>query len=94
MDNAIVNMIAEYTINCIKKDSTGHITHVGVDHEIVDIHKVAERIWSRQGIYYINAMGIRVRVLAMKRADNNEPYLTTAANKNLPNNIKFLPRCG
>lgn len=87
-------MIAEYTINCIKKDSKGAITHVGIDKEVVDIHTIAERIWSRQAIYYINAMGIRVRVLAMKRPENDEPYLTTAANKNLPNNIKFLPKCG
>ncbi|HET6591156.1 MAG TPA: DUF3892 domain-containing protein [Candidatus Nitrosocosmicus sp.] len=87
-------MIAEYTINCIKKDSKGTITHVGVDQEIVDIQTIAERIWSKQAIYYINAMGIRVRVLAMKRTDSGEPYLTTAANKNLPNNIKFLPKCG
>ena len=88
-----VNMIAEYTINCIKKDSNGIITHVGVDQEIIDIHTVAERIRSRQAIYYINAMGIRVRVLVMKKDDNDQPYLTTAAIKNLPNNIKFLPKC-
>lgn len=89
-----VNMIAEYTINCIKKDSKGIITHVGVEQEIFDIHTVAQKIWSRQAIFYINAMGIRVRVLAMKRSDNDEPYLTTAAKKDLPNNIKFLPKCG
>lgn len=86
-------MSVEYTINCIKKDPSGTITHVGVEREMIDVRTVAEKIWSRQAIYYINAMGIRIRVFAMRKADNNEPYLTTAANKNLPNNMKFLPKC-
>ena len=86
-------MTIEYIITCIRKNSQGIITHVGIEQQVIDIQTVAERIWAREANYYTIAMGIRVKVFAMRNSDTNDPYLTTAANDKLPNNLKFLPKC-
>ena len=86
-------MTSEYIISCIKKDDQGNIVKVGIDGEIFDIKTIAEKILTRENSYFIIAMGIRVRVFAMRDPLSNELYLTSTTNKKLPNSLNFLPRC-
>ena len=86
-------MTSEYIISCIKKDDQGNIVKVGIDGEIFDIKTIAEKILTKENSYFIIAMGIRVRVFAMRDPLSNELYLTSTTNKKLPNSLNFLPRC-
>lgn len=86
-------MTSENIISCIKKDDQGNIVKVGIDGEIFDIKTIAEKILTRENSYFIIAMGIRVRVFAMRDPLSNELYLTSTTNKKLPNSLNFLPRC-
>lgn len=86
-------MIPELVISCVKKNNQGNIVQVGIDGEIFDVNTIAERIWAREYAYFAIAMGIRVRVFAMRDPVSNEPYLTTTTNQKLPNSLNFLPKC-
>ena len=86
-------MTSEYVISCIIKNDQGNIEKVGIDGEIFDVKTIAEKILSRENSYFIIAMGIRVRVFAMRDPLSNELYLTSTTNEKLPNSLNFLPRC-
>ena len=86
-------MTSEYVISCIKKNDQGIIVKVGIDGEIYDVKTIAEKILARENSYFIIAMGIRVRVFAMRDPLSNELYLTSTTNEKLPNSLNFLPRC-
>ena len=86
-------MTTEYVISCIKKNDQGIIVKVGIDGEIYDVKTIAEKILARENSYFIIAMGIRVRVFAMRDPLSNELYLTSTTNEKLPNSLNFLPRC-
>lgn len=86
-------MTSEYIISCIKKNDQGKIEQVGIDGELFDVKTIAEKILSRENSYFINAMGIRLRVFAVRDPHSNELYLSSTTNKKLPNSLNFLPRC-
>lgn len=86
-------MTSEYVISCIIKNDQGNIEKVGIDGEIFDVKTIAEKILSRENLYFIIAMGIRVRVFAMRDPLSNELYLTSTTNQKLPNSLNFLPKC-
>ena len=86
-------MTSEYIISCIIKNDQGNIEKVGIDGEIFDVKTIAEKILSRENSYFIIAMGIRVRVFAMRDRISNELYLTSTTNQKLPNSLNFLPKC-
>jgi hypothetical protein len=86
-------MTSEYVISCIIKNDQGNIEKVGIDGEIFDVKTIAEKILSRENSYFIIAMGIRVRVFAMRDPLSNELYLTSTTNQKLPNSLNFLPKC-
>jgi hypothetical protein len=86
-------MTSEYVISCIIKNDQGNIEKVGIDGEIFDVKTIAEKILSRENSYFIIAMGIRVRVFAMRDQLSNELYLTSTTNQKLPNSLNFLPKC-
>lgn len=83
----------ELIISCIKKNQYGVITHVGIDNKLYDVESIAEQIWNNKKAYFTNVMGMRIRVNAFRLPETNKPYLTTAKNTNMPNNLKFLPVC-
>jgi Protein of unknown function (DUF3892) len=86
-------MISEYIISCVKKNDQGDIVKVGIDGELFDVKTIAEKILARENSYFIIAMGIRVRIFAMRDPRSNELYLTSTTNEKLPNSLNFLPRC-
>jgi hypothetical protein len=86
-------MTSEYVISCIIKNDQGNIVKVGIDGQIFDVKTIAEKILSRENSYFIIAMGIRVRVFAMRDPLSNELYLTSTTNQKLPNSLNFLPKC-
>lgn len=85
--------MAELLITCIKKDSSGNIVSVGIDNEVFDVNTIAKKIWDMENSYFTLAMGIRVKVFALRHPDTNEPYLSTSPNIKLPNSLNFLPKC-
>lgn len=86
-------MTSEYIISCVKKNDQGNIVKVGIDGELFDVKTIAEKILARENSYFIIAMGIRVRIFAMREPHSNELYLTSTTNEKLPNSLNFLPRC-
>jgi hypothetical protein len=86
-------MPSEYIISCIKKNDQGSIVKVGIDGELFDVKTIAEKILARENSYFIIAMGIRLRIFAMRNRHSNELYLTSTTNEKLPNSLNFLPRC-
>ena len=86
-------MPSEYIISCIKKNDQGSIVKVGIDGELFDVKTIAEKILARENSYFIIAMGIRLRIFAMRDRRSNELYLTSTTNEKLPNSLNFLPRC-
>ena len=85
--------MTELVITCVKKNPQGIVLQVGIDGDIFDVKTIAEKIWSRENTYFTIANGMRVRVFALRHPSTNEPYLSTTTNSNLPNNLKFLPKC-
>lgn len=85
--------MTELLITCVKKNTQGIIVQVGINGNIFDVKTIAQKIWSRENTYFTIANGIRVRVFAIRRPSNGEPYLTTTTNLKLPNNLKYLPKC-
>ena len=86
-------IMTELLITCVKKNAQGNILQVGINGDIFDVKTIAEKIWSRENMYFTMANGIRVRVFALRHPSTNEPYLTTTTNLKLPNNLKYLPKC-
>ena len=86
-------MTSEYIISCVKKNDQGNIVKVGIDGELFDVKTIAEKILARENSYFIIAMGIRVRIFALRDPRSNELYLTSTTNEKLPNSLNFLPRC-
>jgi hypothetical protein len=85
--------MTELLITCVKKNTEGIIVQVGINGNIFDVKTIAQKIWTRENTYFTIANGIRVRVFAIRRPSNGEPYLTTTTNLKLPNNLKYLPKC-
>jgi hypothetical protein len=86
-------IMTELIITCVIKNAQGNILQVGINGDIFDVKTIAEKIWSRENMYFTIANGIRVRVFALRDPSTNEPYLTTTTNLKLPNNLKYLPKC-
>ena len=85
--------MAEILITCIKKDKSGSIIQVGLDNNsLQDVEKIANEIWNNVNTYFINAMGIRVKVHAF-RDKNNKPFLSSGFNNKMPNSLRYLPLC-
>lgn len=80
-------------ITCIKKNEHGNIIQVGIGNELFDIETIADQIWNNKNAFFTNVMGMRVRVNAFRLPETNKPYLTTGKNIQMPNNLKFLPKC-
>jgi hypothetical protein len=85
--------MTELLITCVKKNTQGIIVQVGINGSIFDVKTIAQKIWSRENTYFTIANGIRVRIFAIRRPSDGEPYLTTTTNLKLPNNLKYLPKC-
>ncbi len=85
--------MSEFIITCVKKDESGKICKVGIDNKLFDIDEIANQIWNNKNTYFTNAMGIRVKVFAIRDPETNKPYLSTSTNIKLPNSLNFLPKC-
>ena len=42
------------------------------------VENIADEIWNNKNSYFINAMGIRVKVFAFRHTETNKPYLSTS----------------
>ncbi len=85
--------MSEFIITCVKKDEHGKIYKVGIGDTLFDVEAIAEQIWNNRHSYFTNAMGIRVKVFAIRDPETNRPYLSTSPNIRLPNSLNFLPKC-
>lgn len=85
--------MSEFIITCVKKDERGKICKVGIDNKLFDIDEIANQIWNNKNTYFTSAMGMRVKVFAIRDPDTNKPYLSTSPNIKLPNSLNFLPKC-
>ncbi len=85
--------MTEFLITCVKKDEHGIIIQVGIDNTMHEIETIANEIWNNKNSYFINAMGIRVKVFAFRHPETNKPYLSTSANIKFPNSLNFIPKC-
>jgi hypothetical protein len=85
--------MAEFLITCVKKNEHGIIVQVGIDNDRYDIETIANEIWNNKNSYFINAMGIRVKVFAFRHPETNKPFLSTSTNIKFPNSLNFIPKC-
>ncbi|HEY0580267.1 MAG TPA: DUF3892 domain-containing protein [Candidatus Nitrosocosmicus sp.] len=85
--------MAEFLITCVKKNEHGIIVQVGIDNARYDIETIANEIWNNKNSYFINAMGIRVKVFAFRHPETNKPFLSTSSNIKFPNSLNFIPKC-
>ena len=85
--------MSEFLITCVKKDESGTIIQVGIDDKIYDIDTIADEIWNNKNSYFINAMGIRVKIFAFRHQETNKPYLSSSTNIKFPNSLNFMPKC-
>jgi hypothetical protein len=85
--------MAEFLITCVKKNEHGVIVQVGIDNTLYDIETIANEIWNGKNSYFINAMGIRVKVFAFRHPETNKPFLSTSSNIKFPNSLNFIPKC-
>ena len=85
--------MAEFLITCVKKNEHGIIVQVGIDNTRYDIETIANEIWNNKNSYFINAMGIRVKVFAFRHPETNKPFLSTRTNIKFPNSLNFIPKC-
>jgi hypothetical protein len=85
--------MAEFLITCVKKNEHGIIVQVGIDNTRYDIETIANEIWNNKNSYFINAMGIRVKVFAFRHPETNKPFLSTSSNIKFPNSLNFIPKC-
>jgi hypothetical protein len=85
--------MAEFLITCVKKNEHGIIVQVGIDNARYDIETIANEIWNNKNSYFINAMGIRVKVFAFRNSETNKPFLSTSSNIKFPNSLNFIPKC-
>ena len=88
--------MAQFLIECVRKDQSGVILQVGIDGYLNDVEKVANSILGgSQDEYYVLTPDkrYRVRVHARKRPDTGRPYLTTSPDGREPNNLDSLQEC-
>ncbi len=85
--------MTDFLITCIKKNEHGEIMQVGVDNTIYDIETIANEIWNNKNSYFINAMGIRVKVFAFRHPETDKSYLSSSTNIKFPNSLNFMPKC-
>lgn len=85
--------MSEFLITCIKKDESGTIIQVGVNDKIYDVDMIADEIWNNKNSYFINAMGIRVKIFAFRHPETNKAYLSSSTNIKFPNSLNFMSRC-
>ncbi|HXT83083.1 MAG TPA: hypothetical protein VN704_01950 [Verrucomicrobiae bacterium] len=85
--------MSEFLITCIKKDESGAIIQVGVNDKIYDVDMIADEIWNNKNSYFINAMGIRVKIFAFRHPETNKPYLSSSTNIKFPNSLNFMSKC-
>jgi hypothetical protein len=85
--------MVEFLITCVKKDEHGIIIQVGIENKMYEVEKIADEIWNNKNSYFINAMGIRVKVFAFRHTQTNKPYLSTSSNAKFPNSLNFIPKC-
>ena len=85
--------MSEFLITCVKKDVSGTIIQVGIEDKIYDIVMIADEIWNNKNSYFINAMGIRVKIFAFRHPETNKPYLSSSTNIKFPNSLNFMSKC-
>ncbi len=85
--------MAEFLITCVKKNEHGIIVQVGIDSARYDIETIANEIWNNKNSYFINAMGIRVKVFAFRHPETDKSYLSSSTNIKFPNSLNFMPKC-
>ena len=83
----------EYEINCVVKDNSGFITHLGFrDQGIHSIFIITRLILSGRIFSYVNQNGKRVKVVVKESPFDVEFSISDEQNIDI-NNLDFLPKC-
>jgi hypothetical protein len=88
--------MAQFLIECVRRDQKGVILQVGIDGYLNDVEKIASSILGgSQNEYYVLTPDKRhrVKVHPKKRQDSGRLYLTTSPDGREPNNLDSLQEC-
>lgn len=82
----------ELYIECVRKDSYGVITHVGIGGTLYEVTEVVQGLLNRHYTVYTNKNNQKVYVYS-KQSVNGNWFLTTEPDSTRVNNLDFLPTC-
>lgn len=85
--------MSEYHITCVRLDTEGRTTHLGIGYsrKIVPVEEVIIDIKNSRNLYY-TAINNDLVLVRIKTRDGND-YLTTVQDESEPNNLDNLPSC-
>jgi hypothetical protein len=85
--------VEEYEINCVVKDNSGFITHLGFkDQGIHSIFILTRLIIFGRISFYVNKNGNRVKVIVRESVIDNEFLISDDECINI-DDLNFLPKC-
>ncbi|MGD9533086.1 MAG: DUF3892 domain-containing protein [Candidatus Nitrosocosmicus sp.] len=87
--------MAQFQINCVKKDDNGVILEVGIlNGKIYSIFTVVNHMKQRpDDDFFVYENNIPVKVYAKQNTTSGNWYLTTLPDSTVENNLDFLPSC-